>query len=95
MSIKRLRWGLIGYGSSISKMRLKHVAHIGQTKGMDLVAICDTNPEQLKLAREEQGGNIRLFSSHRELTESGCCDGATIAIPNNVHASVGFDLLRS
>ena len=48
MSIKSLRWGLIGYGSNeVLDMGAHHATRIEDTRGLELVAICDIDPGRL------------------------------------------------
>ncbi len=89
-----LRWGIVGYGPLFG-MGAHHAAFIGQTAGMELVAICDKDPARLDAAKEEQGKDVKCFLDTKDLVKSGCCDGVTAILPHNVHALVTVPLLEA
>jgi len=87
-----LRWGIVGYGP-LYGMGGHHAGFIGQTAGMNLVAVCDKDPARIEAAKEEQGKDLKYFLSTKDLIKSGCCDGVTVILPHNLHASVTVPLL--
>lgn len=82
-----VRIGVIGLGN----MGSSHIANIeaGKINNMQLVAVCDINPEKLK--RYE--GKYKTFTSSEELIRSGLVDAVMIETPHYSHTTIGIDAM--
>lgn len=88
----KIRIGIMGIGN----MGSAHAGYIsrGEVQGAELAAVCDTNPERLKWAKQALGENVRLFDNADALFESKCVDAIMIATPHYDHpplAIKGFE----
>ncbi len=84
-----LRVAVIGCGD-VSVVHLEAIAAIPDA---ELVAICDTDPERLRLASERL--HVPGFPDHRELLAAGIADVAHVSTPHDQHAQVAVDLLTA
>jgi predicted dehydrogenase len=84
----KIRIGIIGIGN----MGSAHAKYIfeGEVPGGELVAVCDTNPERLRWAREVFGDSIKLFDNSNALFESKCVDAIMIATPHYDHSPLAI-----
>lgn len=89
-----LRWGIVGYGP-LYGMGAHHVGNLERTSGMDLAAVCDTDPARIEAAKEAHGDGIQYFLDSKDLIESGSCDGVTVILPHNLHAPVTLPILKA
>jgi len=89
-----LRWGLVGYGPNFG-MGAHHAEWVNVTAGMELAAVCDKGPARVEAAREAHGDGLEYFLDAKDLIASGCCDGVTVIVPHNLHASVTVPLLEA
>jgi len=71
-----------------------HAGYISQTKGLELVAVCDIDPARRKLAREEHPG-VKTYASVGELLSKGDFDLAAVVTPHNTHAPIALRLLKA
>lgn len=81
--MKNVKIGIIGIGN----MGATHCRNIlaGKTKGLELVAVADTNPSRLEWAKEEFPASVQQFSQGTDLIKSGVCDAVLIAVPHYQH----------
>lgn len=79
----KVKIGIIGIGN----MGSSHAGYIakGEVAGAELAAVCDTDPERLKWARETFGEEVSIFDDVDAFFESGCVDAAFIATPHYDH----------
>ena len=77
------RIGLVGAGA----IGRAHLVGAASAQGVEVVGIADPNPAAEALAREF---GIPWFSDHRTLLEKTRPDGAVIATPNALHASIAM-----
>ena len=89
--MNRVRMGVIGIGS----MGSAHAMQIYKNKveGMELAAVCDTDPLRLKWAKEQFGNGTRLYSDYHALIASGNIDAVLIATPHPLHPSIAKEAL--
>jgi scyllo-inositol 2-dehydrogenase (NADP+) len=80
-----IKCGCIGYGGAFNMGR----SHLNQMKdaGMTPTAVCEIDPERLKVAGEEFPG-IELYSSVDELLEKSDVNMLAIITPHNSHAEI-------
>lgn len=83
-----LNIGIIGVGNIGSA----HAAsiHDGKVQGMRLAALCDVDEDRREVLHRAFP-NIPLFSSHKQLLESGLCDAVIIATPHYFHPTIAID----
>jgi len=74
-----LRFGVIGVGSR----GMGNVRGVHRRQDVELVGVCDINPERLKLC-DEEGIAGRRFKDYKELLAEGL-DAVCINTDNNVH----------
>ena len=89
-----LRWGIVGYGP-LYGMGKHHAELVQATAGLKLVAVCDKDPARIEAAKEELGPGLKYFLDAKDLIKSQSCDGVTVILPHNVHASVTVPLLEA
>src|SRR5436190_1992208 len=86
-----LRYGVIGTGM----MGVEHIDNIAALDGAVVTAVADTDPASLATGRRAAGGEVRAFSDHRVLLDSGLCDAVVVATPNHTHIDVVADVLAT
>lgn len=77
-----IRVGLLAYGA-IGHEHNQAVAH---TEGLELAAVCDTNPERIQAALELAPASA-TFTDATEMLDSGLIDLVVISTPPNSHYS--------
>jgi UDP-N-acetyl-2-amino-2-deoxyglucuronate dehydrogenase len=82
-SEKSFRIALLGCGR-ISK---NHFEAIDKIEGLDLVAVCDADPERAKEAGTRW--SVPHFTSYERMLSEGNADVVTIATPSGLHAEQG------
>ncbi len=80
---KTFRIALVGCGR-ISK---NHFEAIDKIDGLELVAVCDADPERAKRAGEEW--KVPWFTSYEKMLAEGNADVVTIATPSGLHPEQG------
>lgn len=83
-----IRHAVIGTGN----MGRNHTKTFGNTKGCDLVAICDVDPEQLGKALKTvpNPDKIKTYSDFRELLKDKSIDSVSIATPDHWHTPLAL-----
>ncbi len=84
-----IRYGIIGSGM----MGQEHIRNIALLEGAQVTAVCD--PHEGMRAQAQALAGAEAFSDHRALLESGICDAYVLAAPNDLHASLMGDLLKT
>lgn len=88
---KKLKVGLIGLGGICLGA---HMPGYTQFDNMEIVAVCDINPEKLKIFREKYGlTNVAEFTDYKELLECDL-DFVDICTPNYLHSIIAVDALN-
>jgi predicted dehydrogenase len=75
-----IRVGLLAYGA----IGHEHNIATQKTAGLELMAVCDTNPERVAAALE-LAPNASTFSDATEMLNSGLLDLVVISTPPNSH----------
>lgn len=85
--MKKLNVGIIGIGN----MGSAHASTIGEGKieGMHLAAVCDIEPERVKLCIERNPG-IKGYNDWHQLVNDGEIDAVLIAVPHPMHAEIAI-----
>jgi scyllo-inositol 2-dehydrogenase (NADP+) len=80
MSAQNIRVGLLAYGA----IGHEHNLAVQHTDGLELTAVCDTNPDRVAAARE-LAPDAHAFSDASEMLNSGALDLVVISTPPNSH----------
>ena len=89
--MKTVRTAVVGIGNIGSA----HADAIfgGEIEGMTLAAVCDINPEKLRVFREANPG-IREYEDFNELIRSDSIDAVVIAVPHRLHAEFAESAIK-
>ena len=88
MEKKVIRVGSVGIGG-IS--RGVHLPGIEKSPDLQLVAVCDINPEALKYAQEKYGiDEAHCFADYHDLINCPDVDAVDISTPNDVHFEIAM-----
>ncbi len=93
MADKTIRCGIVGYGPVFNFGRA-HAGWIGATSGLELVAVCDRDPDRAALARGENPG-IRTYTSLDEMLAQDDIDLVSVVVPHHLHREVVVACLRA
>lgn len=87
--MNKVRIGIIGIGN----MGSAHANTIFQGKidGLELAAVCDTDPYRLQWAKQTFGPSVSFYSDYRLLITDGMVDAILIATPHNLHPVIAID----
>mgnify|MGYP000844586631 FL=1 len=77
---KSIRVGLLAYGA----IGHEHNLAVQATSGLELTAVCDTNPDRI-VAAKELAPNVASFSDALVMLDSGSLDLVVISTPPNSH----------
>jgi scyllo-inositol 2-dehydrogenase (NADP+) len=75
-----MRMGLLAYGA----IGHEHNLAIAATDGLELTAVCDTNPDRIAAALE-LAPDAATFADATEMLDSGLLDAVVISTPPNSH----------
>ncbi len=78
---KTISCGILGYGG----MGRFHAGKINQTLGLKLIAICDSNPERVEMARQEHSDLKGYFTELDDMLSLPDLDLVFVVVPHNVH----------
>lgn len=86
--MNKVRIGIIGIGN----MGSAHANYLirGEVPGAELAAVCDTNPDRLKWAKETLGEKIQIFDNADALFAANVVDGVMIAVPHYDHPALAI-----
>lgn len=85
-----VRVGIIGIGNMGSSHAKNIVA--GKVPGMQLVSVCDIDPERIKWAKENLKGEIKYFDNSEEFYKnSDLIDLVVIATPHYFHSPLAIE----
>ncbi|RRJ64120.1 gfo/Idh/MocA family oxidoreductase [Paenibacillus oralis] len=88
----KVRFGIIGIGN----MGTSHaLSLIGDIKGAELAAVCDSNPERLKWAKERLPSAVRTFDEADAFFASRAMDAVLIATPHYDHPTLAVQAFES
>ena len=83
--MKKLRLGIIGYGF----MGQWHNNHAGTLEEVEIVAICDTDPEK----RAEAPENVKMYTDYKALLADS--DVEWVMMPNHLHHDIAIDAAKA
>lgn len=86
--MKNVRIGVIGIGN----MGSYHASQLAKSAipGGVLAAVCDIEPEKLKWAKDNLGGEVRLFDNVDAMLEAVIIDAVVIATPHYEHPAIAI-----
>lgn len=88
----KVRFAIIGIGN----MGTSHALNLcGEIRGAELTAVCDTNPERLKWAKEHLPETVQVFGTPEALFASGAMDAVLIATPHYDHPTLAVQAFES
>lgn len=81
-----VRAGVVGIGN----MGFAHATQIFHNKidGMELVAVCDSDPNRIKMAQESFGEQVHYFADYQQMFTAGVIDAVIIATPHPFHPTI-------
>ena len=79
-----VKMGVVGCGSIAEIAHLPSITHRKQAK---LVAVCDTDSNQVQTAAARWGAE-QSFTDYRTMFEKARLDAVVIATPNNLHRNI-------
>ena len=84
--------GVIGYGGAFNMGR----AHLNEMKkaGMTPTAVCEIDPERLKVATQDFPG-IETYSTAAEMLKKSKVQLLAIITPHNTHAKLALQCLKA
>lgn len=88
-----VRCAVIGYGP-MHHFGWAHCAWIDHTPELDLVGVCDIDPERTAVAREDWPG-IETWNDSGELFARDDIDLVSVVTPHFTHAPIAIDALRA
>lgn len=79
----KVRLGIIGIGN----IGTSHVKHFmaGECPEIELVAVCDINPDRLAWAKENLPESVALFADAITMLDSGLLEAVVVAVPHYDH----------
>ena len=91
--MKEIKIGVIGYGGAFN-MGKGHLNELALNKGFVPGAVCDLDPERLKIAKKDFPG-IQTYTDVGKLLKESDVKLAVIILPHNVHAKVALQCLAA
>ncbi len=82
-------WAVVGLG-----MGRWHADSIARDSGLELVALCDTDPERLRRHGADFEG-VALYGSIEEVLSDDRVRGVSLVLPHNMHAEVAIRCLEA
>lgn len=86
--MEKIKLGIIGVGN-IGVTHSKNITS-GQTKLVDLVAVCDIAPDRRTWAEKNLPG-VKVFDDATEMMKSGLIDSVLIAVPHYDHPRLAIE----
>ena len=91
--MEKIKLGIIGFGN----MGTGHTSNImgGNCPEVDLVAICDKNPERCEFGKNKYpDANITYFTDAIEMLDSGLINACLVAVPHYDHAKYSMECMK-
>jgi len=86
--VEDIRFGIVGAGM----MGQEHIANLAALPGVRVVALSDPDAAMREQAAARAGGDVAVFTDHRDLVAAGGVDAVIVASPNHTHRTVLDDL---
>ena len=91
--MKHIKVGTIGYGGAFN-MGKHHLNELALNKGFIPTAVCDLDPERVKVAEKDFPG-IRTYTDVGVMLKDSGVQLLVIILPHNLHAKVALQCLRA
>jgi len=88
---ENLNVGILGYAPSVGEL---HGNGVCETNGFELYAVCDLNPQRLKMAEHRFPG-VKVYSNPEKLANNDDVDLVIIATPLNTHAKLCLQMMAN
>ncbi len=88
----KIKLCVTGFGN-IGTLHCKRIAD-GITKGVELAAICDNNPEKLEAAKKQYGESVKYFESVEQAIASQAFDSMLVATQHYAHPEITIKALE-
>lgn len=90
--MEKVRYGIIGIGN----MGVSHAQNLcGEIRGAELTAVCDTNPERLKWAKQHLPASVQLYDTPEAFWASKAMDAVLIAVPHYDHPGMAIQAFEN
>lgn len=89
---KSIKLCVTGYGN-IGTLHCKRIAD-GITRGVELAAICDNNPDKLETAKKQYGESMKYYESVEQAVTSKTFDSMLVATPHYAHPDITIKALE-
>lgn len=89
----KIKLGIIGFGN----MGTGHTSNImiGKCPEIDLVAICDKNPDRIEFAKAKYpDANFTYFTDAIEMLDSGVINACLVAVPHYDHTKYSIECMK-
>ncbi|MCQ6563934.1 ThuA domain-containing protein [Paenibacillus mendelii] len=90
----KIRCGLLGFGPTCN-MGAGHASWIGQTEGMEVVAVCDASPDRIAAAKEQLPGLKGYFTNLDDMLAMDEVDLVVNILPHYLHAPMAMKCLEA
>jgi predicted dehydrogenase len=88
---ENLNVGILGYAPSVGEL---HGNGVCETNGFELYAVCDLNPQRLKMAEHRFPG-VKVYPNPEKLANNDDVDLVIIATPLNTHAKLCLQMMAN
>ena len=91
--MKKIKVGTIGYGGAFN-MGKHHINDLCKNEGFEPSAVCDLDPERVKIASTDFPG-IQTYTDVATMLKMSDVELLVIILPHNVHAKVAIQCLNA
>ena len=91
VTVQNLNVGILGYAPSVGEL---HGSGVDSTNGFKLHAICDLNPQRLKMAKH-RFPEAKVYPNAKKLANDNDVDMVIIATPPNSHAKLSLQMMTN
>ncbi len=91
--MKQIKVGTIGYGGAFN-MGKHHINDMIKNKGFVPSAVCDLDPERVKIAEKDFPG-VQTYTDVATMLKKSDVELLVIILPHNVHAKVAIQCLNA
>jgi predicted dehydrogenase len=91
--VKKIKVGTIGYGGAFN-MGKHHINDLCKNEGFQPAAVCDLDPERVKIASTDFPG-IETYTDVDTMLRKSDVELLVIILPHNVHAKVAIQCLSA
>lgn len=91
--MEKIKIAIIGVGN-IGSLHTSYLSE-GRIKGAELIALCDINPEKLKIATKRFGNQYKLYTNVTDVLADDEVDAVIIATPHYDHPIIAIQALKA